>query len=227
METEISRENLEKFYSQENKSIIAIANLFDVSSSVISRKLHIYRIPRRVKGRCKRDGSKLLNTESLNEPDYRFDKYGNRITKEDLHNMYHVEHKSLRTIGQKFGKSRQTILDWMRYWGIPSIRTRVNIPYDTLQQYYYQDRKSIKNIAELYDIPQYKLKTMMTKYGFEHRDRLSPYMLANLNRSPFSKILTKEVLMDCRSKGMSWKKIANKYKASYKTVVRFKNFYGI
>ena len=164
-----SKEQLRKWYEDENMSTYEIAEIFGVSHSAISRWL-------------KEEGIKIKDWRE--KMGYDFEMPSN----DQLWMWYIDEKKSPGEIGELVGVSSSTILNWLTKAGIPKKEWREAMGYDfvrppteELYNWYVNEQMSAKKIAESLGVSQGTIQKLLKECGIERRS-LSEARFAHLGK---------------------------------------------
>ena len=190
----LTKEFLTEQYINQNKSIIKISKEYKAPTSVISNKIKRYNL------------AKLTNEQ--------------KIKKEELENLYIHKHLSITKIAKQLGSTSFIISNLLTKYNIPKrplfknkISDLTEKDKENLVDLYVNKNKSIKNLADKYNLPELTISNFLNSLGIKtHRDKI---------------VFDAEQLKDMYlNKNMTIKEIANKLGVSYHTIQRRKNEFG-
>ena len=146
------KDKLDNLYWGKEKTLEEIANKFDVSVTQVFSWMDDYNIDRRSPGRS--PGSSRPH-----------------ISKEELLDLYHNKGNTLKEVGEEFGVSPNYIRKIMIEYGIPrrdpGEDLRFDIDKDILEKLYNEERKSVREIGEMYDVSRQTISNRLADYDIE------------------------------------------------------------
>jgi DNA mismatch endonuclease Vsr len=172
----ISKEELEKLYSERKYSVNKLAKIFNVDNNTIKKRLLLHNLPYRGIGKRK-------NSRNLNKP-----------CKEILTELYNTLKLTLEEIGQKFGVTSTQVGRWFRFYSIPRRSTyrswivRKNITLPSKEQLTKDyESMSLELIAKKYGLSSLEpVLNLIKKYEIKKRTRSESRKLAIAERRAVS-----------------------------------------
>ncbi|HHP5633491.1 hypothetical protein ACS2JV_26575 [Bacillus cereus group sp. BceL102] len=167
-ETLITKEELQRLYYDEKKTITEIGMVYNVSTNAVSKLMEKWGVEKR----------ELTSVDRLRNiyKDSPIVMLEERVTKEELHNLYWKEGKNLEEIGGIYGVHQQTVSKLMDRWGIPKRKTseshaplRKKVSKEILEDLYVKQRKSANEISKIVGASNRGIDCLLDYYGIPKR----------------------------------------------------------
>jgi len=130
----IIREDLERMYVAEGKTQAEIAEMYGISEWAIGKRLRAFGIGSRPRNWVREEPRKQ------------------QFTEQDLRQLYSVERRSMKEIGERYGMNPISVAKWLRRYEIPIEtpweRRAVKLDPAELRKLYEQDGWTLKQIAQ-------------------------------------------------------------------------------
>lgn len=190
----ISKEELARLYYQEGLSCPEIGARYGVSDTTVSNRMREYGMERRSNYIAipKETLEQLYYEEGLNQKEiaerlglsdskvrHQMQEYGLNargklvdIPQEEVARLYYEEGLTQEQIGEIYGVSFSGISQRMRKWGMET-RTqsdyKIEIQKELLEELYYNQRLTLKQIAEIFGVTDGTVANRMKEYGMKRR----------------------------------------------------------
>lgn len=162
----LTKEQLYQDYIVNEMSMGKMGEKYGMSGAAIRNRLKKYSIPTR----SYKGVSLKLHKEIKN-----------KLTYEKLYQMYVVEEKSTYTIGRELNVSKQTVVNYLKQYGIKITHNqsfqRKNIDKDKLYKLYILENKTSIEIAKLFNVDKATILKYLKQYNIPVRTNIETFRL--------------------------------------------------